>query len=190
MGVLFSAVTVTAGDKQSEFLVAGIPTEYGDLEGWTLFEEFMDELDEECTVKVHADAYVYGEGEEFIATPEEVAYMTIRRQDRPDFLESRCHERGESEFDIDWSPKELFNMEVRNPTRSNGNNLLHLVNKYMDLYIEVSMPCTLQDVYEKDINGDLQPTKKYYYYHDLSLGNYIKSEELNKFNSIFASLSI
>ena len=73
---------------------------------------FMDELDEECTVKVHADAYVYGEGEEFIATPEEVAYMTIRRQDRPDFLESRCHERGKSEFDIDWSPKELFNMEV------------------------------------------------------------------------------
>ena len=67
MGVLFSAVTVTAGDKQSEFLVAGIPKEYGDLEGWTLFEEFMDELDEECTVRVHADAYVYGEGEEFIA---------------------------------------------------------------------------------------------------------------------------
>ena len=62
--------------------------EYGDLEGWTLFEEFMDELDEECTVNVHVDAYVYGEGEEFIATPEEVAYMTIRRQDRPDFSRS------------------------------------------------------------------------------------------------------
>ena len=58
MGVLFSAVTVTAGDKQSEFLVAGIPKEYGDLEGWVRFEEFMDELDEKCTVKVHADAYV------------------------------------------------------------------------------------------------------------------------------------
>ena len=42
MGVLFSAVTVTAGNKQSEFLVAGIPKEYGDLEGWVLFEEFMD----------------------------------------------------------------------------------------------------------------------------------------------------
>ena len=49
MGVLFSAVTVTAGNKQSEFLVAGIPKEYGDLEGWVRFEEFMDELDEECT---------------------------------------------------------------------------------------------------------------------------------------------
>ena len=112
MAILFSAVKVTAGEKQSEFLVAGIPKENGDLEGWTLFEEFMDELDEECTVNVHVDAYAYGEGEDFIATPEEVAYMTIRRQDRSDFLEARCHERGESEFSIDWSPKELFNMEV------------------------------------------------------------------------------
>ena len=112
MAVLFSAVTITSDSDQAEFLVAGIPKQYDDLEGWTLFEEFMDELDEDCTVNVHADAYVYGEGEEFIATPEEVAYMTIRRQDRPDFLEARCHERGESEFTIDWSPKELFSMEV------------------------------------------------------------------------------
>ncbi len=27
-------------------------------------------------------------------------------------------------------------IDLRNPTRSNGNNLLHLVNKYMDLYIK------------------------------------------------------
>ena len=27
-------------------------------------------------------------------------------------------------------------IDLRNPTRSNGNNLLHLVNKYMDLYRE------------------------------------------------------
>lgn len=25
-------------------------------------------------------------------------------------------------------------IDLRNPTRSHGNNLLHLVNKYMDLY--------------------------------------------------------
>ena len=58
MGVLFSAVTLTAGNKQAELLVAGIPKQYDDLEGWTLFEEFMDELDEECTVKVHADGVI------------------------------------------------------------------------------------------------------------------------------------
>ena len=27
-------------------------------------------------------------------------------------------------------------VDLRNPTRSNGNNLLHLVNKYMDLYLD------------------------------------------------------
>ena len=27
-------------------------------------------------------------------------------------------------------------IDLRNPTRSNANNLLHLVNKYMDLYKE------------------------------------------------------
>lgn len=27
-------------------------------------------------------------------------------------------------------------IDLRNPTRSNGNNLLHLVNKYYDLYRE------------------------------------------------------
>ena len=27
-------------------------------------------------------------------------------------------------------------IDLRNPTRSHGNNLLHLVNKYMDLYKE------------------------------------------------------
>lgn len=27
-------------------------------------------------------------------------------------------------------------IDLRNPTRSNGNNLLHLVNKYMDLYLD------------------------------------------------------
>lgn len=34
-------------------------------------------------------------------------------------------------------PKRLISViDLRNPTRSNGNNLLHLVNKYMDMYQE------------------------------------------------------
>lgn len=37
MALLFSAVTVTAGNNEAEFLVGGIPREYGDLEGWTAF---------------------------------------------------------------------------------------------------------------------------------------------------------
>ena len=37
MAVLFSAVTVTAGDQETEFLVKGIPRELGDIEGYTAF---------------------------------------------------------------------------------------------------------------------------------------------------------
>ena len=42
MAVLFSAVTLTAGNNQAEFLAAGIPRDTDDLEGWTAYENFMD----------------------------------------------------------------------------------------------------------------------------------------------------
>lgn len=35
MAVLFSAVTITSDSDQAEFLVAGVPGSYADLEGWT-----------------------------------------------------------------------------------------------------------------------------------------------------------
>lgn len=44
MALLFSAVTVTANDKKVEFLVGGIPREFSDLEGWTAFERFMEDI--------------------------------------------------------------------------------------------------------------------------------------------------
>ena len=58
MAVLFSAVTVTAGDQEKEFLVRGIPRELGDIEGYTAFEEFMEDIDEETEVSVHAERYM------------------------------------------------------------------------------------------------------------------------------------
>ena len=78
MAVLFSAVTLTADNNQVEFLAAGIPRDADDLEGWTAYENFMDELDSEQEVSVHVEAYLYGEGETFKATPEEVAYFKMR----------------------------------------------------------------------------------------------------------------
>lgn len=41
MAVLFSAVTLTAGNNQAEFLAAGIPRDTDDLEGWTAYENFI-----------------------------------------------------------------------------------------------------------------------------------------------------
>ena len=112
MAVLFSAVTVTAGDKQSEFLVAGIPKQYDDLEGWTLFEEFMEDIDEETEISVHAEAYLYGEGETYTATLEELAYFYLRIEMREDFLSARCDNIEDVDFTFGWSPDELFGMKM------------------------------------------------------------------------------
>lgn len=41
MALLFSAVTVTAGEDEIELLVGGTPREYDDLEGWSEFDDLM-----------------------------------------------------------------------------------------------------------------------------------------------------
>lgn len=58
MALLFSAVRATANDQEVEFFVGGIPREYDDLEGWTAFDRFMEDIDEETEVAIHAEAYV------------------------------------------------------------------------------------------------------------------------------------
>lgn len=63
MALLFSAVTVTAGEDEIELLVGGIPREYDDLEGWSEFDDLMCFISEETEVSVRAEAYLYGEGE-------------------------------------------------------------------------------------------------------------------------------
>ena len=112
MAVLFSAVTVTAGDQGKEFLVRGIPRELGDIEGYTAFEEFMEDIDEETEVSVHAEAYLYGEGETYTATLEELAYFYLRIEMREDFLSARCDNIEDVDFTFGWSPDELFGMKM------------------------------------------------------------------------------
>ena len=58
MAVLFSAVTLSANNQEVEFFVGGIPRELDDLEGWTAFDNFMEDIDEETEVSVHAEAYL------------------------------------------------------------------------------------------------------------------------------------
>ena len=78
MALLFSAVRITAGDDEVEFLVGGIPRELDDLEGWSAFDDFTENITEETEIEVHALAYLYGEGETVDASPEEVAYFMKR----------------------------------------------------------------------------------------------------------------
>ena len=112
MAVLFSAVTVTAGDQEKGFLVREIPRELGDIEGYTAFEEFMEDIDEETEVSVHAEAYLYGEGETYTATLEELAYFYLRIEMREDFLSARCDNIEDVDFTFGWSPDELFGMKM------------------------------------------------------------------------------
>ena len=81
MALLFSAVTVTAGEDEIELLVGGIPREYDDLEGWSEFDDLMYFISEETEVSVHAEAYLYGEGESMRASPEEINEMLLDYSD-------------------------------------------------------------------------------------------------------------
>ena len=112
MALLFSAVTVSAGDAETEFLVSGIPRAYDDLSGWKAFDDFLEELDTDTDVVVHAGVYLYGEGETFRASLEEVAYLTRRLEMNDQFLRHSCDSVEDLAFSFDWSPGELFRMEL------------------------------------------------------------------------------
>ena len=56
MALLFSAVTVTAGEDEIELLIGGIPKEYDDLEGWSEFDDLMYFISEECALPGFVDS--------------------------------------------------------------------------------------------------------------------------------------
>lgn len=113
MALLFSAVTVTAGNDETELLVGGIPKEYDDLEGWSFFDNFMEGIRVETDVAVHTESYLYGEGETVTATPEEIAYLMMRMEADDRFLPNHCDHIENTDFTIRWSPKELYGMEMK-----------------------------------------------------------------------------
>lgn len=108
MAILFSKITIRDDYEESQFFVSGFPQEAEELEGWTAYHAFLEEISEDMLVNIHAEAYLYGEGETFKATPEEVAYMIMRQERDPDFLSERCTCIGESDFNVNWCPDELF----------------------------------------------------------------------------------
>ena len=55
MALLFSEVTLRAEDRQRKFLVSGIPMDLDDLDGWTAYEDFLLELEDETSVKFICD---------------------------------------------------------------------------------------------------------------------------------------
>ena len=104
MALLFSEVTLTAGDMQKKFLVFGIPMDFEDLDGWTAFEDFMSEFDDEASIRFICDSYLYGERTIEEATREEIAYLTMRSSSDPEFLNSHCKKIKHSEEDVSLDP--------------------------------------------------------------------------------------
>ena len=47
MAILFSKVTMRDDYNESEFFVSGFPQEPDDLEGWSAYHEFLDEITED-----------------------------------------------------------------------------------------------------------------------------------------------
>ena len=113
MALLFSHVRVSTPDgNEAEFLVAGIPREFEDVEGYTKLDEFLTEIEKNTEISFHAEAYLYGEGETYTATLEELAYFYLRIEMREDFLSARCDNIEDVDFTFGWSPDELFGMKM------------------------------------------------------------------------------
>ena len=104
MSIRFSRVQVMTTDKAAIFLVGGIPATQADLDCWTAFQSFSEDLPENEVITVSVETFEYGEEEPNDATPEEVAYIYMRQDKRPDFIESRTAKVGESSFVL-WLQK-------------------------------------------------------------------------------------
>ena len=89
-------------------LPTGIPLVAADIEAWIAYESFIAELDSDQDVSVQVEAYLYGEGETVKATPEEVAYFTMRMDADTRFLQDRCKNTEDMDFTISWSTEQLF----------------------------------------------------------------------------------
>ena len=92
MSLQFTKATATCGDRSAVFLTMGIPKEKYELDGYTAFDDFMENIPDEADVHVSCIPYTYGDGDSMIATVEEVAYLTMRMQSDPKFLERRCNQ--------------------------------------------------------------------------------------------------
>ena len=111
IAILFSQVKVQSADQSETFLISGIPKEYEDLTESVQLEWFLQDIDSDETVHVHADGFLYGEGEVVKATHAELCYFLDRIRLNPNFLESRCQSAGSSDFSFAWSPDELFGQQ-------------------------------------------------------------------------------
>ena len=66
----------------------------------------------ETEVSVHVEVYLYGGEETVTATPEEVAYLTMRMERDDRFLAGHCDNIEAVEFSFLLSPNAYYGMEM------------------------------------------------------------------------------
>lgn len=98
MSIRFSRVTAMTNKSMAIFLVGGILTSQEDLDGWTAFDSFVEDISADKVITARVETFLYGEEEPFDATPEEIAYFYQRISMQSDFIESRTEKISESEF--------------------------------------------------------------------------------------------
>lgn len=100
MSLRFSRVTLYSAGKTTSFLVGRISKNRADLQGWTIYDNFVSDVPRYTAINAHVESFLNGGEEPFYATPEEVAYFYKRIERQPDFIESRAEKTGESDFTI------------------------------------------------------------------------------------------
>ena len=105
MALLFSKVTVKADENEKQFFTCGVPTSARDLDNYSAYQGFLDELDGKTDIDLKVESYLYGEGEVFEANIYEVAYFTIRQSQDESFL-SRCKKKDEKTISFTYCPTE------------------------------------------------------------------------------------
>ena len=98
MSIRFSRVTAAAENKATVFLVGGAPTCQRDLDPWTAFRLFTRDLSANECISVVVETFEYGEEEPFEATSEEIAYIYMREDRRPGFIDTRTKKSSENSF--------------------------------------------------------------------------------------------
>ena len=106
MSIHFSLVTVTANGYEAEFFTPFTPWNRDDLEESDDFLDFIADLDEAQDVCVHAEDYIYGEGEVEAAGEDELADIAARVENDPSFLSEHCDNIADNDFSFRFEPEE------------------------------------------------------------------------------------
>jgi len=108
MAVRFSHVILESDYGAAEMLARGKITEPDELDGYSAYEDYCMYIEDNIVIQVQLDEYLYGEGEMFDASFEELAHFMMRMENNPDFLANSCKYVGRTEFEINYVPQELF----------------------------------------------------------------------------------